>query len=155
MPEVPGCPTASVWILQYVGQQVFLAILTHNPLHRGKYVTYVPLCHVNVNWGRIANCLPLLCILKFHIKAAMDLRASESKFKVHYHDGVICPSCLHTACNSMYLMRAAAACTSKKQKYSIWNAPCMLQQLQITDRTSCLRVVSSVRFVLKWTWNVE
>ncbi len=27
----------------------FLAILTHNPLHRGKYITYVTVRHVNIN----------------------------------------------------------------------------------------------------------
>ncbi len=50
---------------------------------------------------------------------------SDSKFKAHYHDVVICPNCMSsTACNSVYCVRAAAACTtSKKQKYVIWNAP--------------------------------
>ncbi len=57
------------------------------------------------------------------IKAVMDSRASESKFKAHFHDGVVCPSCLRTARNSVYLVRAAAVCTtSKKQKTLIQNA---------------------------------
>ncbi len=41
---------------------------------------------------------------KFCAKAATDLGASESKFKAHYHEGVVCPNCLHTACNSMYFI---------------------------------------------------
>ncbi len=64
------------------------------------------------------------CSPNFHTKAATDIRASESKFKAHYHGGVVCPSCMCTACNSMYFVRAAAICTtSKKQKNVIQKAP--------------------------------
>ncbi len=56
----------------------------------------------------------------FCAKAVTDLEASELKFKMHYHDGVVCPNCMHSACNSMYFVRAAAVCTtSKQQKYAI------------------------------------
>ncbi len=45
---------------------------------------------------------------------------SESKFKAHYHDRAVCASCMHTTCNSMYFVRAAAVhTTSKKQNYAI------------------------------------
>ncbi len=54
----------------------------------------------------------------------MDVGASESKFKAHYHDGVICPNCVHTACNSMYFVKAAAVhTTSKKHQFAIQHAP--------------------------------
>ncbi len=67
-------------------------------------------------------CIPFLCTPKFHAEAPTDRRASASKFKMHCHDRAVCPSCLHTACISMYFVRAAVVCTtSKKQKYAIWN----------------------------------
>lgn len=37
--KIPECPTASGCILQYAAQHAFLAILTHNPLCRGRYIT--------------------------------------------------------------------------------------------------------------------
>ncbi len=65
-------------------------------------------------------CIPFLCTPKFHAKAPMTRSASESKFKAHCHDRAVCPTCMHTACNSMYFVRAAAVCTaSKKQKYDL------------------------------------
>ncbi len=47
----------------------------------------------------------------------MDTEASESKFKAHYHDRVVCLNSMHTACSSMYFVRAA-----QKQEYAIQNA---------------------------------
>ncbi len=35
MPEVPGCSTTSGWILHYVSQHAFLAILTHTHATHG------------------------------------------------------------------------------------------------------------------------
>ncbi len=56
-------------------------------------------------------------VVSFCIKAVTDIEASESKFKMHYHDRVVCPICMYTACDSMYFVRAAAGHTiSKKQK---------------------------------------
>ncbi len=45
MPELPGCSLTCSWILQYTSQHTLLAILTHNPLCSGKFITYVTLCH--------------------------------------------------------------------------------------------------------------
>ncbi len=51
------------------------------------------------------------------MKAAMNTGVTESKLKAHYHHRVVCPSCLHTACNTMYFFREAAVhTTSKRQK---------------------------------------
>ncbi len=44
MPEVQGCPSTSVRILQYARQHAILAILTHNRLCRGEYVMDVMEC---------------------------------------------------------------------------------------------------------------
>ncbi len=69
-------------------------------------------------------CIPFLYAQEFDAKAPTDGRASESKFKAHCLDRAVCPSCMYTACNSMYLVRAAAVCiVSKEQKHAIWNAP--------------------------------
>ncbi len=62
---------------------------------------------------------------KFHAEAPMDRRPLEE-------DRAVCPSCMHTACNSMYFVRAAAvSTTSKKQKYAIWNALCVSDHLSL------------------------
>ncbi len=65
-------------------------------------------------------CIPFLFSPKFCAKAPTDSRSAESKFKAYCHERAVCPSCVHTACNSMYFVRAAAVCTiCKKQKYAI------------------------------------
>ncbi len=91
-------------------------------------------------------CIPFLCTPKCHAWAPTDRRASELKFKAHCHDRAVCPSCMHTVCNSMYFVRAAAVCTkSKKQKYVIWDAssvfliktrqtvPCKYSKMQLQN----------------------
>ncbi len=55
------------------------------------------------------------CIPKFCAEAAKDTGASESTLKAHSHDGVVCPICMHTACKSMYFVRAAAVHTTSKK----------------------------------------
>ncbi len=46
-----------------------------------------------------------------------------SKVRVHCYGEVVNPNCVHTACNSTYLVRAAVVCTgSKRTQYAIWNA---------------------------------
>ncbi len=78
-------------------------------------------------------CIPFLCTPKFHTKAPTDRRASESKFKAHWPDRAVCPSCMHTPCNSMDFVKAAAVySTSKKQKYTISNEPFVLYILWYT-----------------------
>ncbi len=60
------------------------------------------------------------CTPNFRTKALTNIGASESKFKMHYHDGEVCLNCMHTTCNSRYIVRAGAVCsTSKKPKYVI------------------------------------
>ena len=44
--KIPGCPIPYGCILQYAIQQAFLAILTHNPLRRGRYAA---MCHATIN----------------------------------------------------------------------------------------------------------
>ncbi len=62
----------------------------------------------------------------------MDTGAPELKLKAHYHDGVVCPNCMHTACNSMYSVKAAAVRTiSKKQKYAIQRTPSVFCRLKV------------------------
>ncbi len=78
--------------------------------------------HLNEFYLRMASCSA--CTPNFYTKAVTDIRASESKIHEHYHGGVVCPNCMHTARNSMYFERAGAVhTTSKKQKYAIRNAP--------------------------------
>ncbi len=78
--------------------------------------------HLNQFYLRKHSCSA--CTPNFHTKAATDIRASESKIHKHCHGGVVCPNCMHTACNSMYFERAGAVHTkSKKQKHMIQNAP--------------------------------
>ncbi len=58
--------------------------------------------------------------------------ALESKFKARYHGGVVCSSCMHTACSSMYFGRAAAVhTTSQKQMYATGNAAFVLLQQEL------------------------
>ncbi len=55
-------------------------------------------------------------------------QGSNRPLKAHYHDGVVCSNCMHTACNGMFYLRAAAVrTTSKKQKYVIWNTAFVFQ----------------------------
>ncbi len=62
-----------------------------------------------------------------------DIWARGSKFKCY--DKVVCPSCMHTACNSTYFVRTAAVhMKSKKKKYAIWNAAVILDQLWETQK---------------------
>ena len=38
------------------------------------------------------------------------------KFRPQFDDEVLSPNCIHTACNSIYYLRAAAVCTVEKRK---------------------------------------
>ncbi len=80
---------------------------------------------MNFTWEWLWHDSCPTCTPNFCIKAATDI--GESKFKGHYHGRVICPNCMHTACNSMCFVRTAAVHTSKKQKYTIRNAPRVYQ----------------------------
>ncbi len=79
-----------------------------------KQVQILTYIWINVTSEWLWKHLCSTCTSKFCAKAATDIWASESKFRVQYHDGVVCPSCMHTANNSMYFVRAAVVHTSTK-----------------------------------------
>lgn len=114
MPKTPRSPDTSSRIFLYRGPSCFRAFLTNNPLHSGRCIAYVRMCHTNTNKAEGAKtfmCRPFKC--KHYVLCAPHFRAA--KFKAHCHE-VRCPDCIHTACNCVFFLRAAAAArtTSKK-----------------------------------------
>ncbi len=99
---------------------------------------YGKLCYFTLEWLRkhsASTCTP-----NFRTKAALDEGASMSKFEVHCHGGVVCPSCMHTACNGTYFVRKAAVhTTSKKQKYGIRKTPVVYLGIILCLHIHCLR----------------
>ncbi len=68
---------------------------------------------------RMSYCIRLqrafLAILTT-LSSALDAWARGSKVKVQYYDKEGCPSCMHTACNSMYFVRRLQYVLKAKRK---------------------------------------
>ncbi len=75
-----------------------------------------------------------------HLVVSCSMQTSRLFWiKAYYHDVVtlVCPSCMHTECNSMYFETAVAVCIiSKKHKYMIQNAALVQLVAMHTDSHS-------------------
>ncbi len=130
------CPTLPVYINKAERVQIFYSWLADGRWHdritsaartdestfKCKYYTFRITCIwtiITLEWLRKHSYVT--CILKFHAKAVTNVAASESKFKVHYHDRAVCSSCLHTAFSmySMYFVQYVLQVKSKTMRFGM------------------------------------
>lgn len=121
--------------------QAFLAILTQNPLHSGRYVTSTdpPREHrqMTAHW----QMTEAVC--------------TSRRVNVHY-DEVVCPNCMHTACNSMYFVRAAALCTTRTKEVCDLECSCIFIAVMLFYTVlHYLIVVIYLVIMKKWEWTVS
>lgn len=98
-------------------QHAFLATVTHNPLHSGRDVTVREHRHVTALWQMKVL---LNTSISFFVLQNVVLRLQKIlKVQVGCLDEGVCPRCMHTACDSMNFLRAAAVCTKCRKKVSM------------------------------------
>lgn len=114
--KTPGCSAASGHISQHASQHAFQTVLTHSPLRRGGRVesTEPPTAGLTRSLGTCSKSHTFSFSLKFH---ATDCSGCMTKRgKAQRYGQALCPSCVHTECNSVYFVRAAAVNTESKKK---------------------------------------
>lgn len=115
MPEKDSVRLITMYVWSHFSTLFWL--LTHNPLHSGRDVTVRKHRHVTALWQMKVL---LNTSISFFVLQNVVLRLQKMiKVQVGCHDEGVCPRCMHTACDSMNFLRAAAVCTKCRKKVSM------------------------------------